>query len=88
MCNFCNATTNQEATRAITRTMADNFGNLEPPFDACPDQMAPIMPNTTAGRGLASVRWAAELAPSPFRAAFKHAEKLRARGEELVFGEL
>lgn len=87
MCNFCTATTNQEATRAFTRTVADNSGNLEPPFDACPDQMAPIMPNTTAGRGLASMGWGPELASSPFPAAFKRAGKLRARGEELVFGE-
>jgi putative SOS response-associated peptidase YedK len=89
MCNLYNVTTNQEAIRAFTRAMVDNIGNLEPSFDVYPDQMAPIVRNTPAGRELASVRWGLPSSRQAlFQAASKPADKLRAKGKPVDFDEL
>ncbi len=90
MCNLYNVTTNQEAIIAITRAMVGiSLGNLEPSFDVYPDQLAPIVRNTPAGRELARVRWGL---PSSSKAlldaATKRADKLRAKGTEVDFDEL
>ena len=82
MCNLYNVTTNQEAIRQISRALIDSIGNLEPELDLYPDQMAPIVRNTPAGRELAKVRWGL---PSSQKAIFdnatKRADKLRAKGK-------
>ena len=89
MCNLYNVTTNQEAIRAFTRAMVDNIGNLEPSFDVYPDQMAPIVRNTPAGRELASVRWGLPSSRQAlFQAASKRVDKLRTKGKPVDFDEL
>lgn len=89
ICNLYNVTTNQEAIRAFTRTMVDNLGNLEPSFDVYPDQMAPIVRNTPAGRELANVRWGLPSSRQAlFQVASKRADKLREKGKDVVFDQL
>lgn len=89
MCNLYNVTTNQEAIRQITRAMTDSIGNLEPELDLYPDQMAPIVRNTPAGRELAKVRWGLPSSQkAQLDAATKRADKLRAKGKEVNFDEL
>ncbi|MDK4720160.1 SOS response-associated peptidase [Rhizobium sp. CNPSo 3968] len=89
MCNLYNVTTNQEAIRQITRAMTDSIGNLEPELDLYPDQMAPIVRNTPAGRELVKVRWGLPSSQkAQLDAATKRADKLRAKGKEVNFDEL
>lgn len=90
MCNLYNVTTNQEAIIAITRAMVGStLGNLEPSFDVYPDQLAPIVRNTPAGRELARVRWGLPSSSQAlYEAATKRADKLRAKGKEVDFDEL
>lgn len=84
MCNPYNITTNQEAIRAFTRAMVDNFGNLEPSFDVYPDQMAPIVRNAPADRKLTKLRWGLPSSRQAlFQAASNRADKLRAKGKEV-----
>lgn len=58
ICNLYNVTTNQEAIRAIARTMSDLIGNMEPSLNVHPDYPAPIVRNKAGVRELAAVRWA------------------------------
>ena len=89
MCNLYNVTTNQEAIRQISRAMIDSIGNLEPELDLYPDQMAPIVRNTPAGRELVKVRWGLPSSQkAQLDAATKRADKLRAKGKEVNFDEL
>ena len=89
MCNLYNISTNQEAIRQFTRTMIDSVGNLEPSLDVYPDQFAPIVRNTAAGRELAMVRWGLPSSSQAiFQAAAKRADKLRAKGKTVDFDEL
>lgn len=89
MCNLYNVTTNQEAIRHFTRAMIDSIGNLEPELDIYPDQMGPIVRNTSAGRELVKVRWGLPSSQkAQLDAATKRADKLRAKGKEVNFDEL
>lgn len=89
MCNLYNVTTNQQAIIAITRALVANAGNLEPSFDVYPDQLAPIVRNTPAGRELARVRWGLPSSSKAlFDAATKRADRLRDRGKSFDFDEL
>jgi len=84
MCNLYRVTTNQEAIRAITRSF-DRLGNLEPSLDIYPDQMAPIVRNNNGERELISVRWGMPSSKQAlFQAATKRADKLRAKGKDVV----
>ncbi|WP_311044744.1 SOS response-associated peptidase family protein [Rhizobium sp. NLR12b] len=89
VCNLYRVMSNQEAIRAITRTMVDSTGNMEPQQEIWPDRMAPIVRNTPAGRELANVRWGL---PSSSKALFdattKRADGLRKKGEPVDFDEL
>lgn len=89
MCNLYNVTTNQEAIRQFTKAMIDSTGNLQPSLDVYPDQPAPIVRNTAAGREIAMVRWGM---PSSRQALFEkagvRADKQRAKGKEVEFDEL
>ncbi|RKD68954.1 SOS response-associated peptidase [Rhizobium sp. WW_1] len=89
MCNLYNISTNQEAIRQITKALIDSIGNLEPELDLYPDQMAPIVRNTPAGRELAKVRWGLPSSQkAQLDAATKRADKLRAKGKQVDFDEL
>jgi putative SOS response-associated peptidase YedK len=89
MCNLYNISTNQESIRQITKALIDSVGNLEPELDLYPDQMGPIVRNTSAGRELVKVRWGL---PSSQKALLdattKRADKLRAKGKQIDFDEL
>ncbi len=79
----------QEAIRQFTRAMIDSVGNLEPSLDVYPDQFAPIVRNTAAGRELAMVRWGLpNSSQAIFQAAAKRADKLLAKGKDVDFDEL
>lgn len=63
MCNLYNVTTNQEATRALTKAL-DRIGNLEPSLDIYPDRAAPVVRNTPNGRELTMLTWGMPTPPS------------------------
>ena len=89
MCNLYNVTTNQEAIRAIARTMSDLIGNMEPSLNVHPDYPAAIVRNNAGVRELAAVRWG--LPSSQFalmQAAKKRAAKLEEKGKPVDFAEL
>lgn len=89
MCNLYNVTTNQEAIRAIARTMSDLIGNMEPSLNVHPDYFAPIVRNNAGKRELAAVRWG--LPSSQFalmQGAKKRAAKLEEKGKPVDFTEI
>ena len=89
MCNLYNVTTTQEAIRQFTRALQDISGNLEPTLDVYPDYKAPIVRNIEGKRQLAMVRWGLPSSSKAiFDAASKRADKLRAKGKEVDFGQL
>ncbi|TIN95689.1 MAG: SOS response-associated peptidase [Mesorhizobium sp.] len=58
MCNLYNLTTSQEAIRALTRTLRDLSGNLEPSVDIYPNRPGPVVRNAPDGtRELTRLTW-------------------------------
>ena len=57
MCNLYSVTKGQQAIRDLYRAMHDSTGNMPPLPGIFPDQMAPVVRNTKAGRELAMMRW-------------------------------
>jgi putative SOS response-associated peptidase YedK len=90
MCNLYRITTNQEAIVRITRAMRVDIGNLQPSLDIYPDYSAPIVRNGDDGqRHLEFARWGMPSSKKAlFEAATKRADKLRAKGKDVDFGEL
>ena len=57
MCNLYSLVKGQAAIRDVFEGMVDRAGNLPPLPAIFPDQMAPVIRNTAAGRELAMLRW-------------------------------
>lgn len=90
MCNLYSLTKGQQAILQLSRAMRDTTGNL-PPFPGIfPDYPAPIVRTASDGvRELALVRWGMPSSKKALLdAATRRADKLRAKGKEVVFEEL
>lgn len=57
MCNLYSMTRAPAAIRAISKAMADHTGNLEPLPAIFPDQMAPVVRQSTGEREMLRMRW-------------------------------
>lgn len=57
VCNLYSVTKSQAAIRAAYAAMIDHTGNMPPLPGIFPDQMAPVVRNSPAGRELAMLRW-------------------------------
>jgi putative SOS response-associated peptidase YedK len=90
MCNLYSLTKGQQAILQLSRAMRDTTGNLPPRPGIFPDYPAPIVRTASDGvRELALVRWGMPSSKKAlFDAATGRAEKLRAKGKEVVFEEL
>ena len=62
VCNLYSMTATQDAIREIAKAWDDRAGNLPALPGIFPDQMAPVVANTEAGRVLTTMRWGM---PSP-----------------------
>ena len=88
MCNLYNLTPKDWANKWAQD--AEGMVNLMPSYEVYPDQMAPIIRNTAAGkRQFVNTRWGLPSSSKAlFDAASKRADKLRAKGKEVNFDEL
>lgn len=57
MCNLYSLTRAPAAIRAIAKAMVDRTGNLEPLPSIFPDQMAPVIRESSDGREILRMRW-------------------------------
>jgi len=57
MCNLYSYTRSQEEAARIYRALYDDTGNLPPLPAVFPDQLAPVVRNTSRGRRLSLMRW-------------------------------
>lgn len=57
MCNLYSLTRAPAAIRAIAKAMVDHTGNLEPLPSIFPDQMAPVIRESSDGREILRMRW-------------------------------
>lgn len=90
MCNLYSLTKGQQAILQLSRAMRDTTGNLPPLPGIFPDYPAPIVRTASDGvRELALVRWCMPSSKKALLdAATRRADKLRAKGQEVVFEEL
>jgi putative SOS response-associated peptidase YedK len=88
MCNLYNISKGPQAILDFTRAMRNNAGNVEP-GDVFPDYSAPIVRSDDGRRVLTRARWGLPSSRKALMdAASKRADKLRAKGKEVVFDEL
>lgn len=90
LCNLYSLTKGQQAILQLSRAMRDTTGNLPPLPGIFPDYPAPIVRTASDGvRELALVRWGMPSSKKALLdAATRRADKLRAKGKEVVFEEL
>lgn len=62
VCNLYSQVKGPSAIREVTKAMIDEIGNAQPLTGIFPDQMAPVVRNTEAGRCMSMLRWGM---PSP-----------------------
>jgi len=89
MCNLYSQTKGQAAIVALTRALKDSTGNLPPLPGIFPDYQAPVVANRGGIRELCMMRWGMPSSQkAQLDAAGRRADKLRAKGRPVDFGEL